>query len=205
MTSIRTISICFIVAALSACGTSKYPVTFDSQPRGAKLTCQGRDMGYTPKTLYFDSKVKEDGQVYTACVARWGSGTSEGYGRINIQPFPNGVRKTVSRSSSDGYAADAEYGRKMQLIEAQQKQAAYEETMQLLNSLSKSNSSINTYNNSYSTNSGRSLGTPVYDDSECKGSVVNNRCLGTVIPSPGNQQRCYGAVVNGECKGYLGR
>ena len=43
---------------LSGC-SSKYEVTFDSNPRGATLLCNGKNWGYTPMKLYYDEKVKE--------------------------------------------------------------------------------------------------------------------------------------------------
>jgi len=39
--------------------SSKYPVTFDSNPKGAVVVCSGKNWGYTPKTLYYDKKVKQ--------------------------------------------------------------------------------------------------------------------------------------------------
>lgn len=43
-------------------------------------------------------------------------------------------------------------------------------------------------------------GTPVYNSSQCTGSVVNGVCTGVIIPS-GIPEKCYGTMLNGRCTG----
>ncbi|MDO8177007.1 MAG: hypothetical protein Q7T62_02070 [Undibacterium sp.] len=47
-------------------------------------------------------------------------------------------------------------------------------------------------------------GTPVYNASQCVGTIVFGQCVGTITPSSGLQKKCYGMVINGECNGALG-
>lgn len=44
---------------------------------------------------------------------------------------------------------------------------------------------------------------PVYDASNCTGSIVNGRCMGT-INSSSPPKYCYGQMINGTCTGHIG-
>lgn len=108
---------------LSGC-SSKYPVTFDSNPKGAVVVCSGKNWGYTPKTLYYDERVKQLNSLdISSCSANWVSGYSKNYGTIPVQQFPNGVKQTLDRPFGDGYEKDAQFALQMQNAEYQRRQA----------------------------------------------------------------------------------
>lgn len=108
---------------MSGC-SSKYPVTFDSNPRGASLVCNGTNWGYTPKTLYYDEKVKEMTTLnVSSCSANWVSGVRKNYGNVPPTQYPNGVRTTIERPSGDGYSTDANFALQVQNSNYQRRQA----------------------------------------------------------------------------------
>lgn len=92
-----------IVFIYSGC-SSKYPVTFDSKPQGARIVCNGTDWGYSPITLYYEEKVKESSSLnLRACSANWASGETRHYDTVDLKQFPNGVITTLSIPSIDEY------------------------------------------------------------------------------------------------------
>lgn len=112
------------ILLISGC-SSKYPVTFDSNPKGAIVVCNGKNWGYTPKTLYYDKRVKQLSSLdINSCSANWVSGYSKDYGTIPVQQFPNGVRQTLDRPFGDGYEKDAQFALQVQTAEYQRRQAA---------------------------------------------------------------------------------
>lgn len=114
------------LSILSGC-SSQYTVTFDSNPRGATLVCEGKNMGYTPKTLYFKEQVKkQDTLNISSCSANWVSGAKKPYGIIPVTQYPDGVRQTLEREQGDGYSKDAEFALKMRQTEALES-AAYQQ------------------------------------------------------------------------------
>lgn len=113
---------------LSGC-SSKYPVTFDSNPRGATIICNGKNWGYSPKTLYYDEVVKENSTLNLgSCSANWISGARRQYGIIDLTQFPNGVIQTLQRPNVDGYDKDAQFALQVEIMNAQQRQAAAAES-----------------------------------------------------------------------------
>lgn len=115
-------AISFLV--LSGCASNKYAVTFDSTPQAATLICNGKSWGYTPKTLYYDEKVKQQYSLdLSGCSANWVSGARLNYGSVSINEFPNGVRQTLPRPRGEGYAQDAEFEVSVKSMQAQQRQA----------------------------------------------------------------------------------
>lgn len=210
-----------ILFVTSAC-SSKYAVTFDSNPQGAQLVCNGKNWGYTPQTLYYDKEVKERTTLSLgACSANWISGAHKSYGTVPLAQYPDGVRQTLQRPSGTGYSQDAEFALKFQQMRQQQRQAQAaanaESWRQLNQSLDNLNQSLQQQTNSlqqqlnsqsysqpsFNYNNNRNYGTPVYNASDCKGSVVNGKCYGAVVPS-GVQKKCYGTMLNGECIGTVG-
>ena len=211
----------FLGLATVGCA-SKYAVTFDSYPQGATLICDGTNWGYTPKTLYYDKEVKKQSYLNLySCSANWSSGARENYGTIPIYKFPDGVQKTLQRPDVPGFQQDAEFALKFQQMRQQQRQAQAaanaESWRQLNQSLDNLNQSLQQQTNSlqqqlnsqsysqpsFNYNNNRNYGTPVYNASDCKGSVVNGKCYGAVVPS-GVQKKCYGTMLNGECIGTVG-
>jgi hypothetical protein len=113
---------------LSGCA-SGYPVTFDSNPQGATLICEGTNWGYTPRTLYYSAEqtreIKQLEKVdLSACSANWISGARSNYGIFSPRQFPNGVMQTVQRPNVRGLQQDAEFALKVQTMQAAQQQAA---------------------------------------------------------------------------------
>jgi len=108
---------------LSGCST-KYPVTFDSNPKGAVVVCSGKNWGYTPKTLYYNERVKQLNSLdISSCSANWVSGYSKNYGTIPLHQFPNGVKQTLDRPFGDGYEKDAQFALQVQQMTYQKRQA----------------------------------------------------------------------------------
>lgn len=112
------------ILLLSGC-SSKYPVTFDSTPQGASLVCDGKNWGYTPKTLYIDKeKLQGISSLPVNCSANWVSGVSKNYPtNIPLDRFPNGASAVAQRPSGDGYATDAQFALQVQNSNYQRRQA----------------------------------------------------------------------------------
>ena len=119
----RVVSLVLVGVAAVGCA-SKYPVTFDSYPQGATLVCNGTNWGYTPKTLYYDEKVKKETSLsLSSCSANWSSGARQYYGTVPIDQFPNGVQQTLQRPDVPGFQQDAEFALKVQQLNIQKQQA----------------------------------------------------------------------------------
>jgi hypothetical protein len=149
----------FTMLFISGC-SSKYPVTFDSNPKGASLICNGTNWGYTPKTLYYDKKVKKMTTLnVSSCSANWVSGARKNYGTVPPTQYPNGVRTTIQRPRGDGYSTDAEFALKVQNMNYQRRQAQAQEdaassasynnylNQQRNNKLQQQNNQLNNINN----------------------------------------------------------
>ena len=105
--------------------SSKYEVTFDSNPRGATLICNGQNWGYTPKKLYYDEKVKEYKVIdVSSCSANWISGYSANYPK-DMTIFPEGgTITTLNRPTyGEGYSTDVQFALQVEQMKAQQSQA----------------------------------------------------------------------------------
>ena len=113
----------FSLLIISGC-SSKYAVTFDSQPQGASLVCSGKNWGYTPTTLYYDEKVKEQSTLdISECSANWVSGAKKTYSSaMTIYP-DGGTHTTVNRPNVKGYAQDANFALQVQTMKYQRQQA----------------------------------------------------------------------------------
>ena len=48
-----------------------------------------------------------------------------------------------------------------------------------------------------------SQGQTVYNEDECIGPVVNNRCHGSILPKGGYRKKCYGEWLGGQCTGPM--
>lgn len=105
--------------------SSKYEVTFDSNPRGATLICNGKNWGYTPIKLYYDEEVKEyKAMNVSSCSANWVSGYSANYPK-DMTIFPEGgTITTLNRPTyGEGYPMDAQFALQVEQMKAQQSQA----------------------------------------------------------------------------------
>lgn len=112
---------------MSGC-SSKYPITYNSNPTGASVVCNGTNKGYTPTTLYYepDSEQKKSGSMRTVpCTAQWISGARKDYSNTwDLNQFPDGAMQTLQRPNVDGYEKDAQFALQVQQMNAQQRQAA---------------------------------------------------------------------------------
>lgn len=115
------------VFILSGC-SSKYAITYNSNPTGASVVCSGINEGYTPKTLYYEpsSEQKKSGYMRTVpCTAYWVSGVRKDYSNTwDLNKFPDGVMQTLQRPSGEGYDKDAKFALQVQQMNAQERQAA---------------------------------------------------------------------------------
>lgn len=126
MKNFKYLATLLIVAIIINGCSSKYEVTFDSNPKGATLICNGTNWGYTPKKLYYDEKVKDYSYIdLSSCSANWVSGYSANYSQyVTIYPS-GGTITTVNRPNNDeGYYTDAQFALQVQMLNAQQAQAA---------------------------------------------------------------------------------
>lgn len=106
--------------------SSNYAITYNSNPTGASVVCNGVHKGYTPTTLYYQPKNSENGTMRTiSCTAQWISGVSKSYAtEWDLNKFPNGVMQTLQRPHGNGYEKDAQFAIKVQNMKSQQAQAA---------------------------------------------------------------------------------
>jgi hypothetical protein len=117
------------VLILSGC-SSKYPITFDSNPQGASLICSNNNYGYTPVTLYMsEEKYRETPSHMHECSANWVSGATKNYGLFSYTEFPDGVTQTLQRPNIAGYEKDAQFALEVQNMKYQRirAEAAYQQ------------------------------------------------------------------------------
>jgi hypothetical protein len=119
-----------IIFLLGGCASNQYPVTYDTDPKGAQLYCNGVAQGHTPVTLYYDidSERRKRGVLWIApCSVKWVSGASveptDSAIPIDLVKFPNGVVTTVPRPNVDGYSQDAEFALKVMSLKATERAA----------------------------------------------------------------------------------
>lgn len=109
------------------CASNQYPVTYDSNPKGAEVYCNETSYGYTPVTLNYtlDEQTKKNGVLRTApCVVKWVSGASGPlHTVIDIRKFPNGAISTTSRPNEPNAQVDHQFALQLESVRAQQQQA----------------------------------------------------------------------------------
>lgn len=100
-----------------------YSITFDSNPQGATLICGGKNRGYTPKTIRYNSSMRKHATIdISYCSAHWVSGVSKEYSEINT--FTNGgTLVTLQRPKGEGFSQDAEFAFKVKSMQIQRRQA----------------------------------------------------------------------------------
>ena len=111
------------ILVLSGC-SSKYRVDFDSNPSGASLVCNGKNWGYTPKSLYYDESVKKYKTLnVSSCSANWISGATKSYPQ-NLIIFSSGATViTAQRPDVEGYEKDVQFSLQVQNSNYQRRQA----------------------------------------------------------------------------------
>jgi hypothetical protein len=116
-----------IIGFLSGCASSGYNITYNTEPSGASIICNGVNYGYSPVRLSYspDKDNKKNGSMNTTpCKAVWSSGASENFSDTwNLKKFPDGVMQTLPRPNVAGYAQDANFALQVQSMKAQQNQA----------------------------------------------------------------------------------
>ncbi|MFT6779867.1 MAG: cation transport regulator ChaB [Paraglaciecola sp.] len=116
-----------IIGFLSGCTSSGYGVTYNTEPSGASIICNGINKGYSPVRLNYspNKENKKHGSMNTVpCKAIWSSGASENFSTTwDLNKFPDGVRQTLPRPNVSGYAQDANFALQVQSMKAQQNQA----------------------------------------------------------------------------------
>jgi hypothetical protein len=115
-----------LVSFLSGCA-SGYGITYNTEPIGATIICNGKNKGYSPVTLNYspDEDDKKSGLFRTVpCGAIWSSGVTKGFDTTwDLNEFPDGVRQTLQRPSGEGYSQDAEFALKIQNMKSQRRAA----------------------------------------------------------------------------------
>ena len=104
------------------CASVPFAVTFDSNPQGAVLVCNGERWGYTPETFYFpkDEVSKGNGLNLDYCSAVWFSNAQTKYGNIPPDADSGGARITAQRPDAPGLEEDMNFAFKVQQIKSQQ-------------------------------------------------------------------------------------
>lgn len=121
-------------ALITGCA-SNYGITYNSEPQGASLVCNGINKGYTSKTLYYklDKENKKNGSLRTqTCEARWVSGARKTYSNTwDLNKFPKGVMQTLQRPNVPGYSQDAEFALKVKQMKIQKEQSDAAKTINI--------------------------------------------------------------------------
>jgi len=126
----------------------------------------------------------------------------------NSRDEPTGIRTALTSRDMYNYAAKKERER----IALQELSNNIRETNAKINNtanqIRQSGASLEQYNNRntpqpYNTNPLNipSTSPTIYTEGMCQGSVIDNRCIGVILPLPGYGKKCYGPIVNGECRG----
>jgi len=114
------------ILILSGC-SSKYSITYNTNPEGASVICKGVNEGYSPVTLYYtpDDNNKKIGKMSTvSCTAYWISGAKKDFSNTwDLNKFPNGVMQTLQRPNVEGYEKDAQFALQVQNMKYQKRQA----------------------------------------------------------------------------------
>lgn len=124
--------------------SSKYQVSFDSNPKGATLICDGKNWGYTPISLYIDKeKLEGKSSLSIDCSANWISGVKKNYtSKIPLDKFLEGVSATVERGNGEGYSQDAQFALQVEQMKAQQAQVASQQQANFNQSLQNFNNNM---------------------------------------------------------------
>lgn len=102
-----------LLILFTGCSNKQYPITFDSDPQGGMLVCNGVKKGLTPQTLYYALDERNE-QTKTLnivpCGIIWRSGVKKGFAtNIDLNNYPNGIIFTANRPNGDGYEKDLEF------------------------------------------------------------------------------------------------
>lgn len=158
-----------LISFLSGCASSGYEITYNTEPRGAAIICDGTNEGYSPVTLTYspDENNKKYGTMKTRpCTAIWSSGARKVFSNTwDLNKFPDGVMQTLPRPDVAGYAQDAEFALKVQQMknrQAQAQSAAKAKAWRDLNKAIKDATPKTTNTNCYNTYSGINCNSTTY-------------------------------------------
>lgn len=127
----KTLIYLLLMLFLSGCirndkdkATNYYKITYNTEPIGASVICNGTNEGYSPVTLNYSPNEdhKKMGYIKAAsCTATWISGVKKDFTNTwDLNKFPDGVMETLQRPSGDGYSQDVEFALKVQQMKNQQ-------------------------------------------------------------------------------------
>ena len=106
-----------LISFLSGCA-SGYSITYETEPMGASIICNGQNEGYSPVELIYspDENDMKSGLFTTQpCGAIWSSGVRKSFDNTwDLKKWPDGVMQTLQRPSGEGYSQDAEFALKIQ-------------------------------------------------------------------------------------------
>ena len=115
------------ILILTGCGSKQYSITYNTNPEGASIVCNGINKGYSPVTLYYtpDDKQWQYGKMRTiSCTANWISGAKKDFSNTwDLNKFPDGVMETLQRPNVEGYEKDAQSALQVQNMKYQRRQA----------------------------------------------------------------------------------
>ncbi len=148
MKKLGLLSIVAFIILFSGC-SNRYEVTFDSNPRGATLICDGRNWGYTPKLLALPIEAVKDRSHLdiSGCSANWVSGYSEKYTTKMTIYSTGSTIVTLNRPKGEGYQVDAQFALQVEQMKAQQAQADAAQQQANQQALQNMNQSIQNMNN----------------------------------------------------------
>lgn len=128
------ISLLFLIAVITTgCSSANkvLRVGFDSNPRGASIVCNGRNMGYTPYVLTYTPTavdIETNSAMLPSCQLKWSSGATVNVSAKLIHDLQKSLEKGRSglfqRPNVSGYEKDAAFVLKVESLRAQQSQAA---------------------------------------------------------------------------------
>lgn len=153
-----------VIFLLTGCA-SGYKITYNTEPKGASVICNGINKGYSPVTLNYElnEQNKQIGSLNTVpCTAIWSSGVKKDFANTwDLNKFPDGVMQTLQRPSGDGYSQDVEFALKVQQMKNAQK-AANAQAWRNLNQAIKDATPKSTYTNCYNTFGGVNCNSTTY-------------------------------------------
>jgi hypothetical protein len=112
-----------LIIFLSGCA-SGYKITYNTEPTGASVICNGANKGYSPVSLNYspDENTEKIGTLQTVpCTAIWSSGVRKNFSNTwDLNEFPDGVMQTLQRPNGEGYSQDVEFSLKVQQMKNHQ-------------------------------------------------------------------------------------
>jgi len=113
-----------LLIILSFADKINYSITYNTNPIGAVIICNGIQKGFSPLTLTYSIDRGMTKMRTIHCSARWVSGAKAEFNEIwDLIKFPNGVQQTLQRPNFPGYEKDIQFSLKVQQMKIQKQQA----------------------------------------------------------------------------------